>query len=68
MRWCRRAAPGSIGGTALFRLYEVDDAKRWQEKLAQGRVWSRIFPYAPTWLRLGLPPQDRWDQLEAALK
>lgn len=56
-----------IGGTSLFRLYEVDDATRWQEKLAQGKVWSRTFSYAPTWLRLGLPPQDRWDQLEAAL-
>ncbi|GKY86920.1 threonine-phosphate decarboxylase [Sinisalibacter aestuarii] len=56
-----------IGGTGLFRLYEVDDAARWQEILAQGKVWSRIFPYAPTWLRLGLPPVDRWGQLEAAL-
>jgi cobalamin biosynthetic protein CobC len=56
-----------IGGTGLYRLYEVDDAARWQEKLAQGKVWSRIFPYAPTWLRLGLPPVGGWDQLEAAL-
>lgn len=56
-----------IGGTGLFRLYRVDDAARWQEKLAQGKVWSRIFPYDPTWLRLGLPPVGRWDQLEAAL-
>ncbi len=56
-----------IGGTALFRLYQVDDAARWQEKLARGKVWSRTFSYAPTWLRLGLPPQDRWDQFEAAL-
>jgi cobalamin biosynthesis protein CobC len=56
-----------IGGTGLFRLFRVDDSARWQEKLAQGKVWSRIFPYDPTWLRLGLPPVDRWDQLEAAL-
>lgn len=56
-----------IGGTALFRLYRVDDAARWQEKLALGKVWSRIFPYDPTWLRLGLPPVGGWDQLEAAL-
>lgn len=55
------------GGTLLFRLYEVDDAAAWQAKLAEGRVWSRIFPYAPGWLRLGLPPVDRWAQLEAAL-
>lgn len=56
-----------IGGTGLFRLYRVDDAARWQAKLAEGKVWSRVFPYDPTWLRLGLPPVDRWDQLEAAL-
>ncbi|MBV7408307.1 threonine-phosphate decarboxylase [Maritimibacter sp. DP1N21-5] len=55
------------GGTALFRLYAVDDARAWQERLAKGRVWSRVFPYDPKWLRLGLPPEDRWDQLEAAL-
>ncbi|OIP84957.1 MAG: threonine-phosphate decarboxylase [Rhodobacterales bacterium CG2_30_65_12] len=56
-----------IGGTGLFRLYRVDDALRWQERLAQGQVWSRTFRYDPTWLRLGLPPVGRWDQLEAAL-
>jgi len=47
-----------IGGTGLFRLYRVDDAAHWQEKLAQGKVWSRIFPYDPSWLRLGLPPRE----------
>ncbi len=57
-----------VGGTLLFRLYEVGDAARWQAKLARGRVWSRVFPYAPGWLRLGLPPTDRWAQLERALK
>ncbi|MAM63723.1 threonine-phosphate decarboxylase [Maritimibacter sp. UBA3975] len=55
------------GGTALFRLYDVGDAAAWQDRLARGRVWSRVFPYEPRWLRLGLPPEDRWDQLEAAL-
>ena len=57
-----------VGGTALYRLYEVGDAAAWQAKLARRKVWSRIFPYAPGWLRLGLPPVGRWDQLEAALK
>ncbi|WP_322894668.1 MULTISPECIES: threonine-phosphate decarboxylase [unclassified Yoonia] len=56
-----------IGGTSLFRLYRVDDANAWQDRLAQGHVWSRIFPYADNWLRLGLPGPDRWPQLEAAL-
>ncbi|KJZ18902.1 threonine-phosphate decarboxylase [Loktanella sp. S4079] len=55
-----------IGGTSLFRLYKVQNAQAAQDQLAQHYVWSRIFPYAPDWLRLGLPPADRWAQLEAA--
>jgi cobalamin biosynthetic protein CobC len=56
-----------VGGTALFRLYDVADAADWQARLARGRVWSRVFPYSRTWLRLGLPAPGRWAQLEAAL-
>ena len=56
-----------VGGTDLFRLYEVDDAAAWQDRLARGHVWSRVFPYSDRWLRLGLPAPDQWDQLEAAL-
>ncbi len=56
-----------IGGTALFRLYKVDNALKWQNKLALGKVWSRAFPYDDRWLRLGLPPAEGWPQLEAAL-
>lgn len=59
--------PRAIGGTPLFRLYEVDDAAAWQEKLAKKHIWSRIFPYSKTWLRLGLPAPDRWEQFEDAL-
>ncbi|MCO4847617.1 MAG: threonine-phosphate decarboxylase [Yoonia sp.] len=55
-----------VGGTTLFRLYEVADAKAAQTQLAEHHVWSRIFPYADNWLRLGLPAPDRWDQLETA--
>lgn len=52
------------GGTPLFRLYEVEDARAWQERLARARIWSRIFPYSDRWLRLGLPPGDGWARLE----
>lgn len=55
------------GGTSLFRLYTVDNAAKWQDQLAENHVWSRIFPYSKTWLRLGLPAPNRWDQLQAAL-
>ena len=56
-----------IGGTNLFRLYDVEDATAWQDRLARARIWSRIFPYSKTYLRLGLPPADGWARLEAAL-
>lgn len=56
-----------IGGTPLFRLYEVNNAAEWQDRLARGQIWSRIFPYSQTYLRLGLPPAHGWDRLEAAL-
>lgn len=56
-----------LGGTTLFRLYEVDDASLWQDRLARAHVWSRVFPYSRRWLRLGLPAPDRWAQIEAAL-
>ncbi|MFT7370463.1 MAG: cobalamin biosynthetic protein CobC [Octadecabacter sp.] len=56
-----------VGGTDLFRLYEVANAAAAQEYLASGHVWSRIFPYSTTWLRLGLPHPDRWDQLDLSI-
>ncbi|WP_420586240.1 threonine-phosphate decarboxylase [Ruegeria sp.] len=56
-----------VGGTTLFRLYEVDDAASWQNRLARAQIWSRVFPYSQTYLRLGLPPSDGWAKLEAAL-
>ncbi|MES0827853.1 threonine-phosphate decarboxylase [Ruegeria sp. SCP11] len=56
-----------VGGTTLFRLYEVDDAAAWQDRLARAHIWSRVFPYSRTYLRLGLPPAGGWNRLEAAL-
>lgn len=56
-----------VGGTSLFRLYRVDNASAWQHRLARHHVWSRVFPYAPDWLRLGLPAPDQWARLESAL-
>jgi cobalamin biosynthesis protein CobC len=56
-----------LGGTPLFRLYEVPRADAWQERLAERHIWSRVFPYDARWLRLGLPGPDGWDRVEAAL-
>ncbi|MDA7964828.1 threonine-phosphate decarboxylase CobD [Ruegeria sp.] len=61
------AGAALVGGTDLFRLYQVDNAAQWQDRLARAHVWSRIFPYSDSFLRLGLPPADGWPRLEAAL-
>ncbi|MGS4946204.1 threonine-phosphate decarboxylase CobD [Meridianimarinicoccus sp. RP-17] len=53
-----------LGGTALFRLYDTDDAARWQARLAARRIWSRVFPYSTRWLRLGLPGPGDWARLD----
>ena len=55
-----------VGGTSLFRLYRVADAGAVQTRLARHHVWTRVFPYAADWLRLGLPHPDRWDQVRCA--
>lgn len=56
-----------VGGTTLFRLYDVGDAEAWQDKLARSHIWTRRFPYSDKWLRLGLPAPDHWQRLSAAL-
>ncbi|MEM9846052.1 MAG: aminotransferase class I/II-fold pyridoxal phosphate-dependent enzyme, partial [Pseudomonadota bacterium] len=56
-----------IGGTSLFRLYEVTDAADWQSRLALQHIWSRVFPYSRSWLRLGLPASHNWTRLEEAI-
>lgn len=56
----------SLGGTTLFRLYDVENAQSAHAHLARHHIWSRVFPYDPRWLRLGLPAPDRWAQLERA--
>lgn len=53
-----------VGGTALFRTYAMPDAEAAQERLARARVWSRIFPWSATWIRLGLPAPGEWARLE----
>jgi len=61
------AGAETLGGTPLFRLYRVDDAARWQNRLAHALIWSRVFPYDPHWLRLGIPGPSDWPRLEEAL-
>ena len=56
-----------VGGTTLFRLYHVDDARAWQDRLAKLHIWTRLFPYSGNWLRLGLPAPHQWAQMSDAL-
>ena len=57
-----------IGGTTLFRLYDTPDAVAAQAGMAEHKVWSRVFPYSTSWVRLGLPNAEGWSQLEAAFR
>lgn len=44
-----------FGGTPLYALAGLRNAKGLHEALARRHIWTRIFDYAPTWIRLGLP-------------
>ncbi|WP_375688925.1 aminotransferase class I/II-fold pyridoxal phosphate-dependent enzyme [Pseudooceanicola sp. LIPI14-2-Ac024] len=65
----RLAARGAAlaGGTDLFRLYDVPDAAALQDHLARSQVWTRIFPWSPRLIRLGLPAPADWPRVDAAL-
>lgn len=63
-----RSGWSRVGGSALFRLYDTGDAAVAQDRLARSHIWSRIFPYSASWLRLGLPGSEaEWGRLEEAL-
>lgn len=57
-----------VGGTCLFRLYQTPDASQAQAHLARHQIWSRIFPYSKTWIRLGMPGCNaEWARYKNAL-
>ena len=56
-----------VGGTTLFRTYRLPEAEAIHLRLARAHIWTRVFPYAPDWMRLGLPDGAGWDRLEVAL-
>ncbi|MVA17334.1 threonine-phosphate decarboxylase [Agrobacterium vitis] len=58
-----------IGGTSLFALVEYTDAANLHAHLARAHILTRIFEYAPGWLRIGLTPDEEADaRLLAALQ
>jgi cobalamin biosynthetic protein CobC len=65
----RNAGWKLVGGTELFRTYVTPDATQMQENLARHHIWSRIFPYSMTWVRLGVPGnEEEWLRLQASLR
>ncbi|WP_018000859.1 threonine-phosphate decarboxylase CobD [Paracoccus sp. N5] len=57
-----------VGGTHLFRLYRTPDATAAQGRLARAGIWSRIFPWHPHWIRLGIPgDREEFDRVARAL-
>lgn len=54
-------------GTALFQWIPTRHAIAWHTHLAQQGIWVRLFAEFSA-LRFGLPPEDGWLRLEAALK
>lgn len=57
-----------IGGTDLYALVEVQDAGGLHVHLAKRGIWTRIFSYAPQWIRFGLTGEVEAEQrLDAAL-
>jgi len=57
-----------FGGTPLYALAGLRNAKGLHEALARRRIWTRVFDYAPTWIRLGLPGgADKLERMSEAL-
>jgi len=59
---------GLVGGTPLYRLYRTRDAASLQSHLARAHIFTRIFSYDASWIRIGLPGEEpEWERLEQAL-
>lgn len=57
-----------FGGTPLYALAGLRNAKGLHEALARRHIWTRIFDYAPTWIRFGLPGNpENFERLSDAL-
>ena len=57
-----------FGGTPLYALAGLRNAKALHEALARRHIWTRIFDYAPTWIRFGLPGgEENLKRLEDSL-
>ncbi len=56
-----------VGGTSLFRLAQTPDAGALFRHLGRAGILVRAFPDNPSWLRFGLPANEReWQRLDDA--
>ena len=60
LSWNRPVFPPQ-GGTPLFTLVEHPQAAALHTALCRRHILTRRFDYAPTWLRLGLAPDEAGD-------
>ncbi|MDB6180826.1 threonine-phosphate decarboxylase CobD [Paracoccus fistulariae] len=68
-RFAMKAGWQVVGGTHLFRLYDVSDAQAAQTALARHHIWTRRFPYSKSWMRMGVPGnRQEWDRIAHAFK
>lgn len=57
-----------VGGTSLYVLAEVENARALQDHLAAAAIWTRVFERNDRWIRFGLPGDDQgFDRLDQAL-
>lgn len=56
-----------VGGTPLFRLYDVGDSAQAQSALARHRIWTRRFEWDQRLLRIGTPSEGEIARLRLAL-
>lgn len=56
------------GGTDLFRLHDVGNAARVQAALAQGRIWTRRFPWSDRLLRIGCPAMAELERVQHVIR
>lgn len=65
---CTKHGLELIGGSSLYRLFSSQHSLALHRHLAERRIWTRIFSYSDTYLRLGVPmTDDQLSRLEHAL-
>ena len=62
--WARIAGWAALIFGLLYFILPLAGLFEFSLRARRG-VWSRIFPWSPGWIRLGLPGLGEWDRLTA---